>query len=357
MSAVNNNELPPFKWRNVLWPVLLSMLVTGYIVYTGFDVTALSRVSWSSHLAIGLLLAAVTVVMRDVAYMYRIRHITGSKLSWRNAFEVIMLWEFGSAITPGAVGGVALAFFILKREGISYGRSTATILFATFLDNTAFVLVFSLLYLLLGNNMFVVSATCSDLQGHVVLEGIRQLADKTWIGYLLIAVAALLIGIALFFVPGTARNFLYKVANWPVPVKVKEGLQHLGDEVVLTSNEFRNLPFSSWCKVMLATLLSWLSRYLLANALIWAFSEVPLNQLLVLSRQYLLWVFIMIPSTPGASGLAEFSFMALNCEFLPQGLTASVALLWRLYSYYLYLLVGIVVMPGWLKRSSNTYNS
>jgi uncharacterized protein (TIRG00374 family) len=75
-----------------------------------------------------------------------------------------------------------------------------------------------------------------------------------------------------------------------------------------------------------------------------------LNHIEIFSRQYVLWSFLMVPSTPGASGLAELSFIALNCEFIPGGLSAAVATLWRLFSYYNYILAGILVLPKWLKR-------
>ena len=71
----------------------------------------------------------------------------------------------------------------------------------------------------------------------------------------------------------------------------------------------------------------------------------------VFARQYVLWIFLVIPTTPGASGWAEISFIALNCEFMPVGLSAAIALVWRIYTYYLYLLVGVMVLPGWLKRT------
>jgi uncharacterized membrane protein YbhN (UPF0104 family) len=71
-----------------------------------------------------------------------------------------MLWEFGSAITPASVGGISLAFFILHKEGIKPGKATSILMFCTYLDNVAFILVFSLLFGLLGSSMFDLSAVC-----------------------------------------------------------------------------------------------------------------------------------------------------------------------------------------------------
>lgn len=348
-----SEKIPNFGWKKIFLPVAFGVGVSFYLIVSNFNAEALSAITFSGQLLAGLLLAVIAVLVRDVAYMYRIREITGRKLSWFSSFEVTMLWEFGSAVTPGAVGGVALALFILKKEGISFGRSTATILFTTLLDNMAFVLVFSALYLLLGSNMFWVSSQCSDLQGHVIMQGIRNLAGKAWIGYSLVAGAGVLLWVSLFVVPHSAQKLLYKLSDVSFLKRFKKGLVHLGDEILITSQEFRTLPFSKWSRVFFATLVSWMSRYALANALIFAFAQVQFSQLEVFARQYILWVFLMIPSTPGASGLAELSFMAMNCEYIPVGLSATVALVWRVYSYYLYLVIGAVTLPRWLKRVDN----
>jgi uncharacterized membrane protein YbhN (UPF0104 family) len=349
-----HDNIPDFSWRKIFLPVAFGVGVSLYLIVSNFNPSALSKISFSTQLLSGLLLAILAVIVRDVAYIYRIHEITGKKLSWFSSFEVVMLWEFGSAVTPGAVGGVALALFILKKEGISFGRSTATILFTTLLDNMAFVLVFTVLYLMLGNSMFVVSSDCADLQGHVIMQGIRNLASKAWIGFAVVAGAGVLLWFSLFVIPNTARNVLYKLSTFKFLLRFQNALTHLGNEILITSQEFQTLPLSKWLKVLSATIVSWMARYALANALIFAFATLPLHQLEIFSRQYVLWVFLMIPSTPGASGLAEISFMAMNCEYIPVGLSATVALVWRVYSYYLYLIVGAITLPRWLKRVGPT---
>lgn len=333
-------------------PLLIGFGISAYLLWSNFNPGALASIPFTAHLWIGLALAALTVLLRDLAYMWRIKVITGDKLSWYKSFEVIMLWEFGSAITPGAVGGIALALFILKKENISYGRSTATIMLTTFLDNLSFVIVFAAMYWWLGKGMFLVSTDCPDVAGNVVLKGISSLADKSVIGWMLYAGSAAFFALSLFVFPKQAKGFFYNVSHFSCLQRWSKSIQHIGDEIEITSSEFVKMPYLFFVKMMAATLIAWLSRYLLANALFFAFSEVSLNQIEVLARQYVLWVFVVIPSTPGAAGLAELSFVAMNCAFIPTGLAATVAIIWRAYSYYLYLLVGAVVFPKWLLRVS-----
>lgn len=346
------DNAPVIKWKNIWIPVLIGVGVSVYLVATTFNADALQHISWNKHVLTGLLIAVMSVVVRDAAYMYRIREITGKRLGWRKSLDVILLWEFGSAVTPGAVGGIALALYLLKKEGISYGRSTATIMYTTFLDNVAFVFVFSVLYGILGNNLFLVSGHCEALQGHIILEGIRSLSSKAWIGFAAMGVSALFLSLALFVVPGRTKRFFYRLSGVNLLKRFQNPLRFLGDEIELTATELKGQSVSFYIRTLSATVVSWMARYALANVLIWTFTAGNYNTLEVFARQYVLWVFLMIPSTPGASGLAEFSFMALNCEFIQNGLSATVAILWRLYSYYIYLLAGLLVLPRWVQRTS-----
>jgi uncharacterized protein (TIRG00374 family) len=102
----------------------------------------------------------------------------------------------------------------------------------------------------------------------------------------------------------------------------------------------------------MATIISWSARYALANALIYGFASDEFSQLMIFARQYVHRVIVMIPATPGGSGIAELSFMALNCDFIKEGLAPFVTLLWRGLNFYFYLLIGILILPKWLSRVS-----
>ena len=87
------------------------------------------------------------------------------------------------------------------------------------------------------------------------------------------------------------------------------------------------------------------------NLIAAAFFNVS-DHLLMYARQIVLWVILLISPTPGASGAAEFAFVGFMRDLLPAGaMLVVVALLWRLFTYYLYLFVGAAVAPGWLRRT------
>ena len=65
---------------------------------------------------------------------------------------------------------------------------------------------------------------------------------------------------------------------------------------------------------------------------------------------------MLVSPTPGGSGFAEFVFTRFLGEFLPVGpgkigaVIVMLALLWRLISYYPYLIIGVFIFPKWVKE-------
>jgi uncharacterized protein (TIRG00374 family) len=63
-----------------------------------------------------------------------------------------------------------------------------------------------------------------------------------------------------------------------------------------------------------------------------------------------MWVILLISPTPGGTGVAEFFFPVFLGEFIGQGLSTPLAILWRLISYYPYIFIGVLVLPVWIRR-------
>ncbi|MFN8278292.1 MAG: lysylphosphatidylglycerol synthase transmembrane domain-containing protein [Chitinophagales bacterium] len=350
--SVPQSPLSQFSRRRIALPIAIGVAVSVYLLFgiSRIDVAALREIALSKHLLLGLIFALATVAVRDLAYIYRIRRLTGEKLSWRKCFEVIFLWEFGSSVTPASVGGITLALFILKKEHISYGKGTAVIMLCSYLDNIAFVTVFALLYLAMGPAMFDLSASCGALAESSAISGFRAVGQYVWIGFLVVAVIGGLLGFAIFVRPHWARGVVRRVAGWSWLNRWHAQLELLGDEIENTSKEFKHQGKGFLISVLMATIVSWCARYALANAILWTFSDGEFSQLAVFARQYVHRVIVMIPTTPGGSGLAEWSFIAMNCEFMKEGLAGVIATVWRLFNFYFYIAMGLLILPGWLRR-------
>jgi uncharacterized membrane protein YbhN (UPF0104 family) len=330
------------KSYKIIFPILIGLGVVAYMFWGELhNVTAVLRnmnFTWNFWCFIAL--ALLFMLGRDVGYIWRIRTLSDNQLTWRQSLRVIILWEFTSAITPSAVGGTSVAIFYVAKEGVNVGKSSAMVMATSLLDEIYFVLMFPLLWLIIpSDTLFHVSST-------VVGQGLMV---ATLAGYGIKLAWVLLLGYGLFFNPQGLRWLIVKIFSLPLLWRWKAGALKTGDEVVVSAKELYVKPLKFWFKSGVATFLSWTSRYLVVNALFMAFFAVH-DHLLIFGRQLVMWIMMLVSPTPGGSGFAEFAFKEFLGDFIPvAGLTVVIALLWRLITYYLYLFVGIVVVPGWIK--------
>jgi uncharacterized protein (TIRG00374 family) len=83
-----------------------------------------------------------------------------------------------------------------------------------------------------------------------------------------------------------------------------------------------------------------------------AFNPENFNHLVVFARQLILWVYMVISPTPGGSGVTEYAFKEYYRDvFSSDSAVIFVTLIWRLISYYFYLLLGFLVIPKWITKS------
>ena len=319
----------------------------------------LNDIDWTWQSTFWILLAIISMATRDVAYMYRIRVLTDYVLSWKQSFRVIMLWEFASALTPSVVGGSGVAMFIVHREGINLGRSTAIVLVSALLDELFYITMVAIVLLMIGNShLFPVNLQKTFFGMTFGTEGLF------WLGYGFICLLTTGILIGIFFIPRTLKYVLLQIFRLPVLRRWRYNVIQIGDDIIITSDELKGKPAKYWVKSFGATYVSWTARYLVVNFLVLAFLNPDnvvvsgfTDQILIYARQLVMWVIMLISPTPGSSGVAEFAFSGFLKEFIPLGLVGALALLWRLISYYPYLFIGAIILPRWLRATSPDNNT
>ena len=76
-----------------------------------FDQDTFSFLEFTWRTVFYIMLAFIMMLVRDVAYIYRLIILSDYQLNWKQAFQVIMLWEFSSAISPSALVNRSRHFF------------------------------------------------------------------------------------------------------------------------------------------------------------------------------------------------------------------------------------------------------
>lgn len=316
----------------------------------------LANYEWHTKAIWALLAALLMVALRDLGYMYRIRLLTDKFLSWRKSFDVIMLWEFSSALTPSVVGGSGVAIFVVNREGINLGKSTAVIFITALLDELFYIISVPLVILLIGTeNLFPKEA---------LFDVITPTTLKTlfYTGYSFILVLTTMILLGIFYYPKQTKRLLVGLFSFRLIRRWRYRVAQLGDEIILASKAFRGKNVSFWFKAFGSTVLSWAARFLTLNFILLAFVG-GFNQWEVIGRQLVMWVILLISFTPGSSGIAEllmpafFLYLPWEDPSLAPVLLVIAAILWRLLTYFPYLFVGAAILPSWLRRTSKKARS
>src|SRR6185436_9753262 len=151
MQVEAKEILRAFRPTRILLPVLLGLGAATYLLIINFDREAFSHIQWNSNTTFWISMALLMMVIRDGAYMIRIRALTDRELNWRSSFIVIMLWEFSSALAPGMIGGgFIFAIFIINRERVNMGKSITAVLLSSFQDGVFLAVMAPLVYFICG---------------------------------------------------------------------------------------------------------------------------------------------------------------------------------------------------------------
>jgi len=59
---------------------------------------------------------------------------------------------------------------------------------------------------------------------------------------------------------------------------------------------------------------------------------------------------IMFSPSPGGAGIIELVFGGFLSDYVPKGISLIVATIWRLVTYYSYLIAGVIIVPNWLNK-------
>lgn len=322
-----------FKFHKVLIPVLIGFAVPVILLSREYNPDTFRTIIWSPHTFLISILILVLIVTRQLAYMYRIRVLTDNQLTFKRSFFVILLWEFASTVTPTTVGGTAVAFYIMKKEGIKMGKTTAVVLTTAMLDEMFFVISIPIMFLILS--------------GHDVLPGGNQLFI---LGLSLKIMLAFGLIYGVFVNPTGLKKLFIWVASFFKKINLKEKAVETGDDLIITSKLMSGKPFLFWIKVYTATFIAWGSKFLIVNAILLLVTQLSFyDHIIIFTRQFSVWIIMLFGITPGASGFAEVGFQYNINDFASGMMPAALAFFWRLITYYPYLIAGIFVLPFWFR--------
>lgn len=349
----NENEsiLSSVKPTKVILPMILGLGIVAFFIYRDYNKIDFSSLNITYYAVFLFLLAFLMMFFRDFGYIIRIKVLSDNALTWRQSIRIIFLWEFASAVTPSAVGGTTVATFFLWREGMNVGKSASIVMATSFLDELYFSIMFPII-LSLFMKIELFGASNGALNTSFIYF--------TFIGYSMKLAWTLIMAYSLFINPHFFARIINFIFKFKYLKKWKETAEQMANDFVLANKELKLKNVKFWIKSILATFLSWSARYWVLNFLLLALIASLTNaeylisvydHFLIFARQLIMWIMMLVMPTPGGSGFVETIFSTYMADFMPvAGFGIIMALLWRLVTYYPYLIIGAVISPSWLSK-------
>lgn len=338
------------RTSRIVLPILIGIGVVIYLFFKEFNLEEFNQIRWTGHAWFWIAASTSLLILRHIAYATRLRILSEGEFTWKKCIELIFIWEFSSAVTPTSVGGSAVAFFVMSQEKLSAAKTGTIVLYTVVLDTIFFVGTLPILLFIIGPKMIrpeLTSWATIDVWGYYFL-----------IAYTLMATYGFIFFYGLFINPTQLKRFLVGLTKIKFLRRFRDKAIALGNEMVVASFEMKRKKWRFHLGAFGATATAWSCRFLLLNCLVIALvsglSTDFFTQFSLYGRLQTMFVVIAFSPTPGGAGFVEGMFNPFVSDFIQNATTATIiATIWRVMTYYSYLLIGVVVIPNWIRQRLN----
>lgn len=333
----------------IIFPTLIGLAVVVFLVRRQLNLDELFEINWNSWSYLWILIAILVYCGRHLLYSLRLRLLSEKDFSWAKSIELTAILEFASCVSPTNFGGSAVAFFLLIQENIAAARATAIVIYTIIADTLFFVLTLPVLWLLFGSEIFVPP-----------LESISEwdsLGITLIIAWAIMTIYGVLLLYGLFVEPKHLKKLLRWIASWKILKRSKDRILGAADDIEVSSLRIRAMPKNFHLNIAGITLFAWILRFFTVSAILIALNtNIALSlydHLILLGRGEGLYAVTAYSPTPGGSGVAEIIFGQFYKEYVTPGIAVIAAIIWRVITYYPYLILGVIIIPNWIRKLIN----
>jgi len=325
------------KIGNNLFSLLLSVFSLIFLLVYLVNVDGISaaasvlkqtRVAW-------LLLAVGCMALYWFLEAYAL-HLTvrGVHLpqKFRDTMRISMIGQYFNNITPFASGGQPMQSYFMIRRGAQLSESMSALL-TKFIVYQITLTAYCLVTLILRFSFFV--------------NAVQHLMVLVLIGFAVSAsVTAFLIGAAFFKkgLTGTVNFIIGGLAKIRIVKNPDARRKAAGIEIEKFSALFRQMSKNKpmLLKLSLITVVQLTANFLIGNIIYLSFGLSGADTLTLLACQAFVAMISSFAPTPGAIGAAEGSFALFFSLFFPNKLVSLAVVLWRLITFYLPIIIGLL---------------
>jgi uncharacterized protein (TIRG00374 family) len=282
-----------------------------------------------------LLLAFLAHILSMCFWALRVQKMSGS-LGYHIGFFYSLNLVFANlllaAITPSQAGGEPVRIHELYKANVPLGDATAIVIIERVLDGIvlAVLAVFAMIVLAdQWKNTGVISQVMFSLT-------------------LIFVIGCLFLFYLAIKWPDKVKKIVHRCVRfftrtWESPrvevfiTRTDEEIDNFNEAVI----KFVKSAKGGLLWGLLFTLLYWISEILIASLILLGLGQPPLI-LESFVIQLVLAILMMIPLTPGASGIAEVGATSMYALFIPSSIVGIFVVIWRTVLFYFNIALGIL---------------
>jgi glycosyltransferase 2 family protein len=324
-------ERSQVKWLYISVGFSLAvLLVILYLTINANTITYIKKIN-----PLFLLLAFLTHILTMCFWAMRVKKMSGSlgyPIGFWYSLNLVFANLLAAAITPAQAGGEPVRIHELYKADVPLGDATAIVIMERVLDGVA----------LAGLAAFAMIVLTDQWKSLGAISEIMVFV--TWI-----FVAGCLF---LFYLAIRRPDVVKRVVNRCTLLFTKTWENKRVEELLTRADkEIDNfhdavIKFVRSAKGglgwgMVFTLLYWVSEIITASLILVGLGQPPLI-LESFVIQLILAILMMIPLTPGSSGIAEIGATSMYALFIPAPVVGIFVVIWRIVLYYFNIALGIL---------------
>ena len=330
------------KQKTIKIPIIisltLSLTIIILILYFTLNPETLNKLSTTKIKYEFFLIAIFLNILYWVLWGARLRILSRAmdkkvKIGFLESIKIVIANLFLACITPSMAGGEPVRIHLLKKNGMSIGCSTATVLGERLLDAIFILAVVPIAVFIFKDK-----------------PSIQFLSAGLGIGVIVFTLLLILFLYAIFR-PERVKAFLIYISKKlgrfsKIRESEKKVIKKISDEV----DEFHN-GFTCFKEEKVAlveagiiTVLFWSTGFMIPSMILLGLGLEPFF-IESFAAQILLLVIIMMPTTPGSAGVAEIGIFGLYGVLIGTGQASLIGvfiILYRFITYHMNLITGAI---------------
>lgn len=273
-------------------------------------------------LALGLWGVRIVLLSRSLGYPVSLLH----------SLNMVLAGLLAGTMTPGQAGGEPVRVHELYRAGLKVGDATAVVIMERVLDGIILTVTGIII-------MLMTSEIWSTFSKSLII-----LIVIAWIFLL----SFLFIPFLAMRYPVPMKTLILRLVSWITGKLSHTRLSSSGictradheiDNFFNCFNRFAGPARSGLLAGVCVTGFFWITEFMVASVILMGLGLDP-HIVLSFFFQILIAIIMMVPTTPGSSGITELSTSSLYALIVPAGMLGIFVLLWRFVTFYLNIILG-----------------